>query len=186
MTRRAFCSVLALLVLTACSAPSAGAPQPVAQQVAASPRPTVAPSATVEPTVTAIQALIVTAEPTATTTPTPSATPSPTVIQAVIVAPPAQPPAPPAAQPAPPAAPQELRYATIPTDDGYVAVREQPTTASNELARLTPGTVVVCTEIVRGQTLFGSNRWAKCPSVGGYIFAPLLERTSAVPSIAVV
>lgn len=74
----------------------------------------------------------------------------------------------------PPAAAQGTKYRTIATSDGFVAVRERPTRSSREVQRLTAGTEVVCTETVVGEAIAGSNSWAYCPSVGGYIFLPLL------------
>jgi len=76
-----------------------------------------------------------------------------------------------------------LTFRTIPTSDGFVAVREQPTTGSSEITRLTAGSAVVCTGFVVGESLlFGgqySDQWAECPSVGGYIFGPLLTTEDA-------
>jgi hypothetical protein len=89
----------------------------------------------------------------------------------------------PAAENSAPDATSALSFRTIPTSDGFVAVREQPTTGSSEITRLTAGSEVVCTGFVAGESLlFGgqySDQWAECPSVGGYIFGPLLSAGDA-------
>lgn len=66
-------------------------------------------------------------------------------------------------------------YRVIPTSDGFVAVRESPTRQSAEVQRLTAGTEIVCTETVTGEEIAGVNTWVHCPSVGGYIYQPLLN-----------
>jgi hypothetical protein len=76
------------------------------------------------------------------------------------------------------ARPAALRFRATDPEDHYVAIREQPSTKSREVGRLTSGDVIVCTHMVAGETLAylgqQSNRWAVCPSVGGNIFLPLL------------
>jgi hypothetical protein len=89
----------------------------------------------------------------------------------------------PAAENSAPDETSALTFRTIPTSDGFVAVRERPTTSSSEITRLTAGSEVVCTGFVAGESLlFGgqySDQWAECPSVGGYIFGPLLSAGDA-------
>lgn len=76
-----------------------------------------------------------------------------------------------------------LTFRTIPTSDGFVAVRERPTTGSNEVTRLNAGSEVVCTGFVTGEALLlsgqPSDQWAECPAVGGYIFGELLTAGGA-------
>jgi hypothetical protein len=66
------------------------------------------------------------------------------------------------------------RFIISSTSTGFVAVRERPTTQSAEVRRLNPGTEVACIGVVTGQLVAGSDQWAECPAVGGYIFAQLL------------
>lgn len=162
--------VIALLVLVACGAPTAApTTAPVAEMATALPTATtVVPPATPAPTATA------TAEPT--TTPAPTVTAQPTATLAPTVTPSPQPVG---------AALPGTRYRTVQSSDGFIAVREQPTTSSDEMQRLPAGGEVVCVSFVDGEqlTLLGvtSNQWADCPDVGGYIFAPLLLNPSAAP-----
>lgn len=72
--------------------------------------------------------------------------------------------------------PTEQRFMTIATDDGFVAVRAQPSSQSREVLRLPSGTEVRCLGLVVGEELAGSDQWANCPAIGGYIFAPLLTQ----------
>ena len=65
-------------------------------------------------------------------------------------------------------------YRIIPTHDGFVTVRAKPSSKSDAVTRLKPGTVVSCTGFVKGEALFGTDQWAECPSVGGYILSVLL------------
>jgi len=71
--------------------------------------------------------------------------------------------------------PAGTRYRITATSDGFVAVRANPTRQSDEVQRLTAGTEIVCAETVIGEEIAGVNTWAYCPSVGGYIYRPLLE-----------
>jgi hypothetical protein len=66
------------------------------------------------------------------------------------------------------------QYQVIQTQDGFVTVRAEPTTSSASQARLDPGTIVDCTDIIMGETIAGSSEWAYCPEAGGYIFLDLL------------
>lgn len=81
------------------------------------------------------------------------------------------------AKPVPIATPlaTEQRFMTIATEDGFVAVRAQPSSQSREVLRLPAGTEVRCLGLVVGEELAGSNQWANCPAIGGYIFAPLIQ-----------
>ncbi len=72
--------------------------------------------------------------------------------------------------------PTEQRFMTIATEDGFVAVRAQPSSQSREVLRLPAGTEVRCLGLVVGEELAGSDQWANCPAIGGYIFAPLLTQ----------
>jgi hypothetical protein len=83
----------------------------------------------------------------------------------------------PTTDPAPAAipTPTEQRFMTIATADGFVAVRAQASTQSSEVLRLPAGTEVRCLGLVVGESLDGSDQWAHCPAIGGYIFAPLLQ-----------
>lgn len=167
--RRAYCWQVNLLILmimlTSCTGPT----------VATRPTPTPAGTATPAATATALPpSSTPTVVPTATTLP-PTGTPT--------VVPTATATATPAAETSAPDETSALTFRTIPTSDGFVAVREQPTTDSSEITRLTAGSEVVCTGFVAGESLlFGgqySDRWAECPSVGGYIFGPLLSAGDA-------
>jgi hypothetical protein len=115
------------------------------------------------------------AAPTFLPTPEPLLAPSATaVLQAVPLAPVAT--QPPRVAPTTVATgPGERRYVTISTYDGFVAVRAEPSTQSRELQRLSAGTVVICTRLVTGELIYGTNQWAECPSVGGFILAALLN-----------
>jgi hypothetical protein len=66
------------------------------------------------------------------------------------------------------------QYQVIQTQDGFVTVRAEPTTSSASQARLDPGTIVDCTDIIMGETIAGSSEWTYCPEAGGYIFLDLL------------
>jgi hypothetical protein len=65
------------------------------------------------------------------------------------------------------------QYQVIQTHDGFVTVRAEPTTSSASQARLNPGTIVDCIDIIMGETIAGSSEWAYCPEAGGYIFLDL-------------
>jgi hypothetical protein len=107
-----------------------------------------------------------TATPLPTPIPAPTATPEPAATTAAAV--PTQ------------------RFRAIQSSDGFIAVREQPSTRSREVERIPSGGEVVCTGAVAGErlTLLGvtSDQWLSCPDVGGYIFAPLLIDLSAAPA----
>lgn len=79
----------------------------------------------------------------------------------------------------PPIAANHKQFLTTVTDDGFVAVREAPTTASGLVARLGPGQRIACERLVKGQAFQRGGDWAHCPSVGGYIYAPLLAALAA-------
>ncbi len=159
--------LILMIMLTSCSGPT----------VATRPTPTPAGTATPAATATALP-------PTDTPTVVPTATtPPPTGTPTVVPTATATATATPAAETSAPDETSALTFRTIPTSDGFVAVREQPTTDSSEITRLTAGSAVVCTGFVAGESLlFGgqySDRWAECPSVGGYIFGPLLSAEDA-------
>lgn len=65
----------------------------------------------------------------------------------------------------------------IKSNDGFAAVRRQPTTNSYEIDRQTSGTVVYCGDIVQGQELWSGNQWRYCKKLGGFIYSPLLKPT---------
>jgi hypothetical protein len=90
---------------------------------------------------------------------------------------PAQPPAAPAI--APSAVPTAKRsgaepFVVLPTSDGFVVVRREPTTAAAETGRRHPGQRLACTSVVRGQRLRYGDRWVHCPDAGGYLYATLV------------
>ncbi len=79
----------------------------------------------------------------------------------------------------------EHSYRVRETFDGFVVLRAQPTTNSSEMARLAPDTIITCDGVVRGQLLDNSDEWVFCSSLGGYIFASLLEKqTTSETSIS--
>lgn len=113
--------------------------------------------------------------------PTPEPPPAPSAT-AVLVAVPLAPPATERPRAAPTTlalGPGERRYVTISTYDGFVAVRAEPSTKSRELQRLSAGTTVICTRLLEGELLYGTSQWAECPSLGGFIFAALLNEAPA-------
>jgi hypothetical protein len=65
-------------------------------------------------------------------------------------------------------------YKVIPTQDRFTSVREEPTTRSREIRRLSPGTIVPCRAVVKGEYIWGSSDWRYCPDVEGYIHSKLL------------
>jgi len=69
----------------------------------------------------------------------------------------------------------ERVYKTVPTDDGYVSVRRNPTKLSDELIRLAPGTYVKCGDTVQGQMRQFGNQWRYCRDSGGFIYYTLLD-----------
>lgn len=124
------------------------------------PSPTASPSAS--PSQGALQALVVTAHSSA-----PQTSAQAPLARVITSAPVENPPV---------AEPQtSFKRQTIKTDDGFVAVRAEPTSKSPELLRLSAYTTVSCSHYVAGEYIFGSNQWAFCPSVGGYILSVLLE-----------
>jgi hypothetical protein len=72
-------------------------------------------------------------------------------------------------------------YRVNQTADGFVSVRDQPSTQGREVRRLTAGTVIACEGLVTGERLDGVDQWVNCPSMGGYIFEELLTPTVEVP-----
>ena len=64
-------------------------------------------------------------------------------------------------------------FEAVPTQDGFTAVRQAPSTKSAEKRRLAPGTGVTCHAVVKGELLWGSSDWRYCPSVEGYIHSKL-------------
>ena len=78
--------------------------------------------------------------------------------------------------------PSAESFIVLPTSDGFVAVRRDPSTRSAEIGRRYPDQRIVCASIVRGQRLRYGDRWVHCPRAGGYIYATLLtpELTGAV------
>jgi hypothetical protein len=68
------------------------------------------------------------------------------------------------------------RYRVIHTDDGFVAVRSQPSARRGErIAKLHAGHRVHCDRAASGQRLWAGDRWLHCPDAGGWIYAGLLE-----------
>jgi uncharacterized protein YraI len=83
----------------------------------------------------------------------------------------------------------EGRFQSIAPDNGLITVRERPSTNSTANDTLESGTQVHCIGIVEGAFALGSNQWAHCPNVGGFIALSLLEpyqpQTSPTPAIEV-
>ncbi|MFV9503923.1 MAG: hypothetical protein AB4911_05080 [Oscillochloridaceae bacterium umkhey_bin13] len=171
MTYRLALLMCALFMLTACGAPSA-APTSVPAAAVPTASPTVAATdvPTASPTVAATD--VPTASPTVAATDVPTA--SPTVAAT--------------ASPTSVASAPGQRFRTVPSSDGFIAVRAQPTTRSAEVQRIPSGNEVVCAGTVPGErlTLLGvtSDQWANCPALGGYIFVPLLIDLSAAPALS--
>ncbi len=70
-------------------------------------------------------------------------------------------------------------YHTIETDDGFVSVRREPNTTSDEKYSLGPHTEVKCSsQIVSGEYVLDldSDEWLYCPIPGGFIAKLLLEK----------
>jgi hypothetical protein len=65
-------------------------------------------------------------------------------------------------------------FIVLPTSDGFVAVRREPTTAATEMGRRYPDQRLACTGVVRGQRLRYGDRWVHCPEAGGYLYATLV------------
>jgi hypothetical protein len=162
--------VLLLVIVALCSCGGQSVvvntpePRSTAEIVAAAtpvvPTVTLAPS----PTFVATAVVVSTTAPTTEREATPPPTDPPIMV--------------PTFAPVEPTGPEE-QWRTVRTADGFVAVRAQPSTASAIVGRIDGGTPVVCAGTVAGEAIIRdgvtSDRWAACPSVGGYIFAPLLE-----------
>ncbi|HEX8071637.1 MAG TPA: toll/interleukin-1 receptor domain-containing protein [Pyrinomonadaceae bacterium] len=65
-------------------------------------------------------------------------------------------------------------FETVPTQDGFVSVREAPTTKSAERRRVAAGTRITCQSVVKGEPLWGTSDWRYCPAAGGYVHTKLL------------
>lgn len=154
-------AMLVVAVTVTPAIPTIQASSTIAPSVTPPPSATASPSAS--PTQGALQAVVVTAHSNA-----PQASSGQIPQARVITSAPVQ--NPPIAEPQP-----SFQRQTIKTDDGFVAVRAEPSSKSQELMRLSAYTTVSCSHYVAGEYIFGTNQWAYCPSVGGYILSVLLE-----------
>ncbi len=70
---------------------------------------------------------------------------------------------------------QTQHYRVRATGDGFVAVRSEPSTSSgHRVTKLSTGDRVTCGRSINGEALGEGREWLDCPSVGGWIYAPLL------------
>lgn len=166
---RLIANILFIIVLCACGSPGASSPA-TAVSLPTQPAATAAPSPTNPPTIL----------PTATALPSPTAAPTATLLAPTQTAKPTALPA--TIQAAPVGNSKE--YRTIATDDGFVSVRSAPSSSSEPISRLKAHTLVQCVGFVKGEKLFGTDLWALCPSVGGYILSALLVDAAAAPPAA--